>query len=105
MTSYKDLEKLSENEHPVEELKKLATNWNLNFNSEIYAKELDKRNVYPTNRGRFHYPKMCELPKVDMLLIENPDEECIYLCGNSLGLQPKTVRANVEKEFDKWAKM
>jgi len=29
-------------------------------------------------------------------------EDCIYLCGNSLGLQPKSVRAYVEQELKDW---
>ncbi len=94
-----------EKEHPVDELKKLAAKWSLDFNSEAFANELDKRNIYPINRDKFYYPKICELPKVDLSLIDNPNEDCIYLCGNSLGLQPKAARVNVEKEFDKWAKM
>jgi kynureninase len=43
---------------------------------------------------------------VDLNLIENSgDEEAIYLCGNSLGLQPKASREFINKELDKWAKM
>jgi kynureninase len=29
----------------------------------------------------------------------------IYFCGNSLGLQPKGVRADVERELDNWARL
>ena len=43
--------------------------------------------------------------KVDLSLINDPDQECIYLCGNSLGLQPKTAREYVNRQFDKWEKM
>lgn len=32
------------------------------------------------------------------------DEDCIYLCGQSLGLQPKEARTNVNKVLDNWAK-
>ena len=42
---------------------------------------------------------------VDKSLVKDENEECIYLCGHSLGLQPKTARDQVNKEFDKWAKM
>ena len=31
------------------------------------------------------------------------DQDCIYLCGNSLGLQPKSLRAHVNAQLDKWA--
>lgn len=29
--------------------------------------------------------------------------DCVYLCGNSLGLQPHRVRAAVQRELDAWA--
>lgn len=35
----------------------------------------------------------------------NEDETCIYLAGNSLGLQPKKIKTYVDEELDKWAKM
>lgn len=41
---------------------------------------------------------------VDLSLV-NKDENAIYFLGNSLGLQPKTVKTYLEEELDKWAKM
>ena len=39
----------------------------------------------------FHIPK-------------GPDgADCVYLCGHSLGLQPKTVRGYIERELEDWA--
>ena len=29
--------------------------------------------------------------------------DCVYLCGNSLGLQPRMARQFVEEELDDWA--
>ena len=44
-------------------------------------------------RERFHIPKM-------------PDgSDCIYLCGQSLGLQPKSTREYVEQELQDWARL
>jgi kynureninase len=44
-------------------------------------------------RERFHIPKM-------------PDGlDCIYLCGQSLGLQPKSAREYVEQELQDWARL
>lgn len=40
----------------------------------------------------------------DLSLVDGA-EECIYLVGNSLGLQPKMTRTYLEEELDKWAKM
>jgi kynureninase len=30
---------------------------------------------------------------------------CVYLCGNSLGLQPRSARTAVERELDDWARL
>jgi kynureninase len=39
-------------------------------------------------------------------LLTRPDRRpLIYFCGNSLGLQPKGVRADVERELDNWAQL
>jgi kynureninase len=41
-------------------------------------------------RQRFHFPRM-------------PDgSDCVYLCGHSLGLQPKSIGAYVEQELEDW---
>ena len=34
----------------------------------------------------------------------DPDDECIYMIGHSLGLQPKNVLGFITNEVDKWAK-
>ena len=33
----------------------------------------------------------------------SPERECVYLCGNSQGLQPKTARSKVLEAMDSWA--
>src|SRR5947199_8476311 len=33
-----------------------------------------------------------------------PQKECIYFCGNSLGLQPKLTQSFVKAELDTWAR-
>ena len=38
-------------------------------------------------RERFHIPKLAN------------GSDCVYLCGHSLGLQPKSTRKYVEQEF------
>ncbi|MGH8593421.1 MAG: kynureninase, partial [Gammaproteobacteria bacterium] len=42
-------------------------------------------------RDQFHLPK------------QKDGRECIYFCGNSLGLQPKGVRAALDVELQDWA--
>lgn len=93
--------------HPMDTLRSLASEWNIDVSSDRFAAEMDQRNIYPCNRDKFCYPKLKDLPssKIDLSLVDNPESECIYMCGNSLGLQPKSARTNVETEFDKWAKI
>jgi kynureninase len=93
--------------HPIDELKTLANKWSIDLASASFATEMDTRNIYPCNRDKFCYPKLKDLPasRVDLSLVDNPEGECIYMCGNSLGLQPKTAKTNVDAEFDKWAKI
>jgi kynureninase len=38
------------------------------------------------------------------LAVEKKDEEhCVYLCGHSLGLQPKNTKKLIEEELQVWA--
>ncbi|MDW8296687.1 MAG: kynureninase [Raineya sp.] len=54
------------------------------------ARRLDEQDELRHFRSRFFIPK-------------HNGKEVIYLCGNSLGLQPKNVQSVVQKELDKWA--
>ena len=91
--------------HPIITLKNLSEQWKLDLYSEAFSLELDDKNLWPHFREKFYYPKLKDLTKVDLTLVANPEDECIYLTGNSLGLQPKTARDYVNRQFDKWAKM
>ena len=44
------------------------------------------------------------LPTADESLVKD-DEECIYLCGNSLGLKPKTADLYMKDVLDCWGNM
>jgi kynureninase len=52
--------------------------------------ELDKEDPLSSYRSRFFIPK------------QKNGEDVIYFAGNSLGLQPKTVREYVEQELKDW---
>lgn len=54
------------------------------------AQELDAKDAINHFRERFFIPK-------------HKGKDVIYLCGNSLGLQPKNVKEFIQKELDKWA--
>src|ERR1700677_5412141 len=44
-------------------------------------------------RDRFHIPK------------KSAGSDCVYLCGHSLGLQPRSARAYIEQELQDWARL
>ncbi len=58
--------------------------------SREYARQLDAQDPLHAFRSRFIFPK-------------HQDKDVLYLCGNSLGLQPKAVRAALLHELDHWA--
>lgn len=47
----------------------------------------------------------CKICFIADSAIIDPEEESIYLCGNSLGLMPKAAKKFADQQFDKWAKM
>lgn len=60
-------------------------------NSELFAKFMDSSDDLKDIRNEFIFPIINDRPS-------------IYLCGNSLGLQPKGIRVELNKELDKWAR-
>lgn len=70
--------------------------------SEEVPLYLDKVDPLKHLRDDFYLPKVSQLPPSDPSLTD-PSEDCIYLVGNSLGLQPKLARRYLEEELDKWA--
>ncbi|MDT0293206.1 kynureninase [Mesonia ostreae] len=58
-----------------------------------FAKELDQKDPLADFRNQFHIPT-------------NPDgSQQIYLCGNSLGLQPKKTKEYLQEELNDWANL
>ena len=53
------------------------------------AKELDQTDELAQYRNEFYFP-------------QHDGNNCIYLCGNSLGLQPKKTSKIVEEELECW---
>jgi kynureninase len=60
--------------------------------SESFAREMDQKDPLAKFRDQFIFPQV-------------NGEEAIYFCGNSLGLQPKTVRKGLDRELHNWAQM
>lgn len=60
---------------------------------EDFALAMDRDDPLADFRSQFHFPKT------------RTGEDCLYLCGHSLGLQPKTARAYIEQELQDWANL
>ncbi len=58
-----------------------------------YAKQQDQLDTLSKYRKQFHIPK------------DEDGNELIYLCGNSLGLQPKTTKSYINQELEDWANL
>lgn len=64
------------------------TNTQFEF-SEDFALKKDREDPLKNFRNQFIFPKINE-------------KEAIYFCGNSLGLQPKSVKSYLEKQLNNW---
>lgn len=65
----------------------------MNIYSIDYARQMDQQDPLNSMRQQFHIPKQ-----------DNGDDE-IYLCGNSLGLQPKRTQEYLNYELSQWQKL
>jgi kynureninase len=61
--------------------------------TQACASALDTCDPLAGYRDRFHLPR------------PRDGKDCLYLCGHSLGLQPKTVSPYVEQELRDWANL
>ncbi len=59
-------------------------------NNLSFAKEMDENDTLRKYRSQFHIP------------MQKNGEPFVYLCGNSLGLQPKNTEANLLQELTDW---
>ncbi|NBV13098.1 MAG: kynureninase [Sphingobacteriia bacterium] len=57
-----------------------------------YASEADLQDPLKAFRDKFHHPKL-------------NGKSVIYLCGNSLGLQPLQTASYIQEELEDWAKL
>ncbi|OIQ27924.1 MAG: kynureninase [Bacteroidetes bacterium MedPE-SWsnd-G2] len=65
-----------------------------NYKSGLeFALEQDKLDPLRKYREQFHIPK------------NKTGEDLIYLCGNSLGLQPKSTKEYINQELEDWANL
>lgn len=59
-------------------------------NSLSFAQKMDENDSLKSFRQKFHLP------------IQKNGDPFVYLCGNSLGLQPKNTRTAIEQELKDW---
>lgn len=69
--------------------------------SEAHASALDRADPLASSRERFHVPLCRDVAPGSA----HPDQESVYLCGNSLGLMPRATREAVNAEMDDWARL
>jgi kynureninase len=68
----------------------------VNYRSdEAFAREQDGADPLRACRELFHIPRAAN----------DPSRPAVYLCGNSVGLQPRGVREAVEQELEDWARL
>jgi len=64
----------------------------MNFEATLaYAQEQDQVDTLYSYRTRFHFP-------------QHEGKDVVYMCGNSLGLQPRSVEYLMQRELKDWAK-
>ncbi|XP_021364292.1 kynureninase-like isoform X1 [Mizuhopecten yessoensis] len=90
--------------HPCDELKRIAKELDCEMTEKEFAKHMDNIDPLQSLRQDFYYPKMKEVLGTDLSLVD-PDEDCVYFCGNSLGLCPKNTKKYMDVELNKWAKI
>ena len=61
-------------------------------NSRAFAQQCDKKDPLSSFRKEFLLPT------------DTQGNELIYLCGNSLGLQPLKTKDYIQQELDDWGK-
>ena len=61
--------------------------------SQDFAIAMDERDPLKEFRKKFLFPQT------------KTGDDCIYLCGHSLGLQPRTAAAYIQQELNDWAKL
>jgi kynureninase len=65
----------------------------MNFQNTLsFARQLDEQDTLKRFRDKFFIP-------------QHNGKDCIYFAGNSLGLQPKSVRDYIQQELDDWARL
>lgn len=70
-------------------------------NTETFARLQDEKDPLAGYRDKFFIPTKSSLKTGKYS--NDKDDQLIYFAGNSLGLEPKTVKEHIDKELEDWA--
>ncbi|XP_071966147.1 kynureninase-like [Antedon mediterranea] len=87
---------------PSDLLQEKADKFGCKVTDKEFPVKMDLQDPMAFLREEFKIPKMKGLPEVDLSLVDG-EEDCIYMCGNSLGLMPNMARHYLNNELDKWS--
>lgn len=90
--------------HPVEKLLATAKTVGKDLEDLEFALYMDQQDPIRHLRNEFCYPKMKDLVSTDLSIVD-AEEDCVYFCGNSLGLCPRDTKMYMDRQLDKWAKL
>ena len=77
---------------------------NSTYLQEEYAATLDRQDLLRHLRDEFLRPSKADLQRQSLKRYpDESEEDAIYLCGNSLGLQPRRTRKRIEQFLNAWA--
>ena len=91
--------------NPYKKLELYSKELNLDVTSEAFAREMDARDKLARFKHKVFYPLIKDLPNSDVLNCKDPSAPCLYFCGHSLGLQPKSLPAIMQRQMDAWANL
>lgn len=90
--------------HPGEKLLAIASRLGREVEDLEFAQHMDEHDPLKHLRADFFYPKMKDLLTTDLSIVDG-EEDCVYFCGNSLGLCPRSVQRVMNGQIEKWAKL
>jgi len=88
--------------NPFQKLRDLSAEFSMDISEEGFAEEMDRRDPLSHFRDKFLIPKAESFLRESRKDLSVQSSDCIYLCGNSLGLQPRTTRKYIEEELQEW---
>ncbi|KAH8704172.1 putative kynureninase [Talaromyces proteolyticus] len=88
---------------PLFEEQKEISKFPSNALSREYAESLDSADPLRSFRDKFIIPSKSNLKTTKLAKPGLSQDQCIYFCGNSLGLQPRATAKYLEAHLDTWS--